>query len=224
MLYENLIVIATNNGSHLVEQLIDSILKHRVNYQILIVDTKSGDGHYNRLQKIVAERPDILLTQTLERTFDTGAYVWTYLNYKAENYHFIHDSVTIKSPNFFQDISNFLKSYDVVPYMWFKEIGMRNYNMFDEWWNFYVSNGCLTEINYGFFGPMFSCKKSSLDSLQVDKLVLPLKKSHQNTFERIWAILFEQKNLRVFKWHEFERGLAIQDAYPHITKTFFERL
>jgi hypothetical protein len=45
MLYENLIVIATNNGSHLVEQLIDSILKHRVNYQILIVDTKSGDGH-----------------------------------------------------------------------------------------------------------------------------------------------------------------------------------
>ena len=70
---ENLIVIATNNGSNLVEELIDSISIHNIKYQILIVDTKSDKEHYNKLQKLVAEKPNLLLTQTPERTFDTGA-------------------------------------------------------------------------------------------------------------------------------------------------------
>jgi hypothetical protein len=223
--YENLIVVATNNGSNLVEELIDSISIHNIKYQILIVDTKSDKEHYNKLQKLVAEKPNLLLTQTPERTFDTGAYIWAYLNYNSKIYHFMHDSITIKSSNFFQDISTFLSDeFDVVPYMWFKEYGMHFWGMYEHWNEFYKINGCLNEIEYGFFGPMFSCEKQTLDKLSLIGLTLPKTKQQQNAFERIWAILFEQNNLSVYKWHEFERSLAIADTYPHIHKKFFERL
>lgn len=224
---ENLIVIPTNNGGRtMLSSLLSSIEKCNVNYKILIVDTISNDeNHLQFLKDLAVQRPDIIITQTPDRTFDTGAYVWAYQNYKAKHYHFIHDSVTIKDPHFFEEIERIFKyGYDVAPYLWFKEFGMDYWGTRDTWTDIFLKNNCFFEIDYGIFGPMFSCKRNALEKLNITNFILPKTKAEQNAFERIWANLFEQKKILVCRWYEFHRPFVEQDSYPHITKTFHERL
>jgi hypothetical protein len=224
---ENLIVIPTNNGGKtMISTLLSSIERCGVDYKILIVDTISNDeDHLQFLKDLAVQNPDITITQTPRRTFDTGAYVWAYQNYEANHYHFIHDSMFVKDSNFFNQIFElFLKGYDVIPYLWFREFGMDFWKTRDVWTKIFLDNNCFNEIDYGIFGPMFSCKRNVLEKLNITEFTLPTTKAEQNAFERIWAILFEREKLSVYKWFEFERNFMISDGYPHIGKTFHERL
>jgi hypothetical protein len=208
-----MIVIATNNGKEHLVNLIFSIHQHGINEKILVVDTNSSDPEHLQYLESLKNR-GIEVTTTPGRNFDTGAYLWAYQNYAAETYHFMHDSIMIKSRTFITDINALLNDYDVIPYIWFTHMGHGDIN----WKDFMDANKVSYNYTYGIFGPMFSCKKTTLDKLPLGELVLPKDKTQQTAFESIWPMFFESNGLRVHKGHLFDINAIYSDTYPHIMK------
>lgn len=193
-----MIVIATNNGHEYLKNLLNS-MEHMdlCGEDLLIVDTMSDNQyHLDFLSNVKQLYPhlNINVVKTPYRKFDTGAYVYAYKNFHSENYVFLHDSITIKDNSFIKVVIELLKNYDVISFSCFDFAGYGD----DEWRQFFNKNTGKEKYEIGIFGPMFSCKKSVLDKIELEKLELPNTKNQQACFEGIWPVIFEQNSIEVF--------------------------
>ena len=192
-----MIVVATNNGFIYLKELLDSFKDIDLcNEKIFIIDTISNDiNHLNFLKQINNLYPnlDIEITTTPHRKFDTGAYIYAYQNINSDNYIFLHDSVTIKNKNFIKVVKEQLNENNVVSFSCFNFMGYGG----NEWKDFFKNNTNEEKYEIGFFGPMFACKKSVLDKINFENLILPTNKNQQACFEGIWPTLFKKNNIEI---------------------------
>lgn len=212
-----MIVIATNNGTNELKLLLNSL--QNTSQEILIVDTGSDDiEHINYLKKL-NRTFKYEITKSPNKNYDTGAYIWAYQNFKANYYHFIHDSITIKKHTFFGDVENLLLDCDVVGYIKFNFMG---YGC-DIWKKIFEKNTGGFYYEYGIFGPMFSIKNASFASLDIERIALPTNKIEQTAFEGIWFELFKKQNLNLVFLDEFNITKILNDEYKNFKKTFLNR-
>jgi len=214
-----MIVIATNNGKLYLKRLFNSISNHNINEKVLIVDTGSTDEDHLNYLKELEKKDNVEVTQTPYKCYDTGAYIWAYNNFTADVYHFMHDSIEIKDPEFLQKVNTELKDADVVSYITFNFAGYGD----KDWQDFLIKNIGHYDYKIGIFGPMFSIKKESLNKLPIEKLSLPINKNQQTAFEGIWPEFFTQHNMSIKSLAEHDHSHIINDGYPHIKKTLLIR-
>jgi hypothetical protein len=193
-----MIVIATNNGYKHLKDLLDSMSKFDFSTEkLLVIDTISNDeNHLNFLQNLQNIYPNlnISISTTPYRKFDTGAYLYAYKNFDSEYFIFLHDSITIKDGNFIQVVKDTLKDNDIVSFSCFNFMGYGD----QEWKEFFKKNTNEDKYEIGIFGPMFACKKSTLDKINFDHLELPNNKNQQACYEGIWPTIFLKNNLKIY--------------------------
>lgn len=203
-----MVVIATNNGYIYLRELLNSMKDVEFcDEKILIVDTVSTDtNHLHFLSEIHNLYPelDITVTTTPYRRFDTGAYIYSYKNYKSDIYIFLHDSVTVKNNNFIKDVKFYLNTYDVVCYNSFDFMGVGD----TEWQEFFTRNTGEVTYKKGIFGPMFASTRKALDKIDFDNLELPKTKNQQACYEGIWYTLFEKNDIEMFSMDIFNHSFS----------------
>lgn len=99
-----MIVIATYNDTNLLTNLLDSLnTTENLNENVLIMCT--DPNQQDTIEFIYKLRGkynfNILADFTPHASYDTGAYIYAYKNYVDDYYIFLHDSVTVKSPQWF---------------------------------------------------------------------------------------------------------------------------
>lgn len=214
-----MIVIATNNGMRFLPNLLSDLEKFDITEEISIIDTQSSDVEFiNYLENLKLSNDlklNIKVYQTPYRGFDTGAYIYAMQNFKSDRFIFLHDSIRIKTKEFFDVITEKLKSSNVVSLMTFDGGFWDDNNQI----NFSIEHFGSGTFKKGIFGPMFSISYS--DSQLIDKniLIYPINKYQQQAMERCWSVIFEKYNLTIDSVEGEHNDYKINnDLYQYFTK------
>lgn len=219
-----MIVIATNNGKRFIENLLSDLDKFSIKLPISLIDTQSTDlDSIDYINKAKDLFPNLNLNTytTPGKNFDTGAYMYAINNLMADRYYFLHDSLRIKTPVFFEEIDKKLIPGTVVALTIFPGNcydGDDQRSLCQENWN-------TTEFVSGIFGPMFSILRSDVEKHwnELPKR-LPSNKSEQMGMERGWAVFCNKCGIHIEdleKVHTFNQ--IYTDGYVHFTKLFPNR-
>ena len=217
-MFQNLIVIATNNGIDFLPELLLSLHNIKCNYDIAIVDTGSTDYNYIQyLQELQITNNfelnvKIYMPQNIK--YDTGAYLFAIKELPSHVYYFLHDSMKIKSDLFFELINSKLTHDTIVPLLTF---GKGNDSSFDI--QFLQEKFENSNYNVGIFGPIFSASRECLNKLPIDKIPMPCNKNEQMAMERYWAKLFELYNINIIPLEgDYNRSRLSNDDYSYFVK------
>ena len=158
-----MIVIATNNGKHFAENLLNDLDKFETKIPISLIDTQSTNPEsieFINRAKDLYPRLKLNTYVTPGKNFDTGAYMYAINNIYAERYYFLHDSIRVKTPVFFEEIDKKLTPGTVVALTGFPG------NCYDgeDQKAFCRENWNMTEFKSGIFGPMFSILRSDIEN------------------------------------------------------------
>lgn len=232
---EDLIVIPTNNGFKLLDDLLHSI---NDDIPILVVDTGSDDeAHLEYLRELAnnqlfKEDARIMVDYTPMRGYACGAKLWAYWNYPAKNYLFLQDSlIAIES-----DILAPFKAKMPL------RVDKKNLAAIDRgavgWasFNFEFDPGLQEAAmrymygdhipQYGIFGPIFYTNRDSLEELEKAGL-LPTYPTHANGaqgLERAWAMVFKGAGMEVNFIHNLPNvTLTASGLYSPFRKVFVKR-
>jgi len=184
-----MIVIASHNFPFLINNLLEQFSNHNIgNHQILVIDTNSDNVDYkDNFINLKQKYPNILFHTINENCWDSGAYIYSYLNYNVDRFIFLQDSISIVNSNFIKDIDVLLNEYDVVPL----------YNFFPYFYDTLEQKEWVEEgIQYnnlpndGIFGPMFGINKKIMDKISTNLLKIPKTKEQACGMERRWSLLF----------------------------------
>lgn len=216
-----MIVISTNNGKDFLRNLLEDLNNFKITHPISVIDTQSTDidsiNFFNTLKQIFPNL-NIQTYTTPTRNFDTGAYMYAINNIIAERYYFLHDSIRIKLPDFFDEIDRKLSPGIVVALTVFPG---NNYD-YDEQKDLCLKNWNTTEFVTGIFGPMFSILRTDLEKHWAElPKSLPDNKNLQMGMERGWGVFCTKCNLTVV---ELEDGLNYEYIYTDGFKYFSKLL
>ena len=222
-----MIVISTNNGAQWLPALIKSLeIYGPTEEEYLVVDTQSSDQEYwEWVQKLPTQTSlKVKVTQTPYAGRDTGAIVWAYRNFPADEYMFLHDTLIVKEVGWLD------KFREVMP-----ELGVVAWKYFDyEWYNDqatadFVMNAIGYNDNHkiGIFGPIMYTNRKTLDLFESKKLLeaIPTCKAEMQAMELGWvAICYAAKVplLALYK-HNHDPIIDKHDNYPLFTKFFARR-
>lgn len=158
-----MLVIGTHNGGDHLKRCVASIDTYgTAGHQVLIVDTSSDDpSHLKILDEIKQTHPDFLVETSKYGQYELGSIRHAYFEHKPERFLFIHDSVELKSKDWWLPFEFKLREYNVVPWITFNPV---NFDTQDQV-NFIQSTYGLTlDPSYvGIFGSMFC---TSLDVMK----------------------------------------------------------
>lgn len=227
-----MIVIAAHNDKTSLDNILSDLTECDLcGHAVLVVDTNSDDSsfkeHFSSLRETY---PHFKFDRKDYSCWDSGAYIHAYNNYEDDKYIFLQDSLRIKNPNAFREITTRLDYTDV--------LGLFNffycYDSIEqqEWVEESIS---FTDLpKFGIFGPIFSARKDALDKIPKDWLKSPSNKMQGCGMERRWALMFQSLNLRVnylslfgsneeWRYHE---SLEYQTDYclHYFSKQFKHRL
>lgn len=186
-MYDELVVIATNNGGQYLPRLLETLGDK---WPILVVDTRSTDEQFLDYLKTLP-----LHCQTPYQGFSTGAYLWTYFNYPAKNYLFLQDSMEVLEPEYLEKFKEIMPERGAVSWCWFG-FGYDNTPQ-KEWSEYHYGPG--NDPERGIFGPIFYTNRESLDILRDSKWLpgYPTTKAQAQGTERTWALAFHRMGLNV---------------------------
>jgi len=212
-----MIVIATNNGTNFLPNLLSDLEKFNITEEVSIIDTQSSDSEFmdylDNLKSFNKFKLNINVYQTPYKGFDTGAYIYAIQNLKSDRFIFLQDSIRIKNVGFFNLIEEKLKTSNVVTILTFE----------GGWWdnqtqkNFSLKHFGTTIFDKGIFGPMFSI--SYTDSQKLNNLIYPTDKEQQKAMERCWSIIFKEQNFTVDCLEGTHNDFKINnDGYNYFTK------
>lgn len=190
-----MIVIATYNDISYLNNLLDSLnTTENLNENVLVVCTNP-----NQMQmiKYIYTLPSsnkynfkILADFTPYAGYDSGAYIYAYKNYVDDYYIFLQDSITVKSPEWFNYFKEKRDENTINPLLQFS---MCWDNMEQRMW---VERKFYNKFNsptIGVFGPIFQASRKSLikmDELHnLTKFIPSHKITSQQGMERGWAYL-----------------------------------
>ena len=189
-----MIVIATYNDPQLLTNLLDSMVgTYDLDEDILIVCTDPKQKEMLKFLETINEKYpfNILIDVTPYAGYDTGAYIYTYKKYRNEEYFiFLQDSISIKSPEWFQAFkhkrrNNVLTAWVVFPMCWDYMEQMQ--------WVESKFRDLKFRPDTGIFGPMFQVSKSTLRKIDkefnLDNFIPTRKVIEQQGMERCWSYL-----------------------------------
>lgn len=206
----NTFVIACkfNKNRPYIYACISSILAYHPNDELIIIDSNSDDKSYIEFLK-ENKFDNIIIHESKNNHFDTGAY-WVALNeFERDKYIFIHDSLVL-----FENISDFIDKQDVSflissnNFTWpsYRKYKLANLYVKDykdrspDWGQKMLDKTKINSSEYfkksiefnTCIGPMFVSTREQM--LELKKLnfngILPNNKYEQNWFEIFWGIMF----------------------------------
>lgn len=182
MAYDQLIVIATNNGANYLPKCLESLGDK---YPILVVDTGSTDPQSLSLSKC---QPYHML---LKGGFTTGAYLAAYKATKAKHYLFMQDSMV----SLVEDVIAPFQALDSGGAVAWATFAMGFDSPEHETWAKSLYPGELP--SKGIFGPIFYTSRQALDTLHQQHLLPPTPKDKMEaqTCERLWGWAYHNAGL-----------------------------
>jgi hypothetical protein len=220
-----MIVIATNNGHVFLEKLLNDFINHFKDKKICLLDTGSDNIEtlffLNRIKnKEIFSELHLEVIKTPYNGYDSGAYIFAMKNIESDKYYFLHDSISIKNKDFFNDIDKKLEENTVVGFIHFKS------NLFDnqEQIDFCINNLGVSDFDLGIFGPMFAINKNDVSKILDNLNFYPTNKNEQMAMERGWSALFKSKNIKLeFLEGEHNNSVFNKDGYKYFDKKFPNR-
>jgi hypothetical protein len=220
-----MIVVASHNRIDLLDNILKNLSSINLNnHDVLIVDTNSDNIDYkNFFQECITKYPNFIFETKDYTCWDSGAYIHAYKNYERDSYIFFQDSLTITNKNLIPMWDNFLKLYDVVPFI--------NFGYFydndgsQEW-----SEDDLPHLNNkptdSIFGPIFGVTKETMDKLPKEWLKEPTNKIQGCGMERRWSLMFHLvgASKHYIELTNFVKDHLIYNSKTNISKNFFHRL
>jgi len=216
-----MIVIPIHHIIQPVKDLLDDLRSFNIKIPISIIDTGTKFPFLEEIRESYSEL-NIELYTTPQRNFDTGAYMFAINNIKADRYYFLHDSLRIKTPHFFEEIDKKLCVGTVVSLTTFeKEIGYEN----ERQRLFVLKNWDTTEFKKGIYGPMFAILRLDIEKFWSDlPKILPTNKLEQMAMERGWAVFCERNNLNIVESEENKDfRYQCKDGFTHFKKILYIR-
>jgi hypothetical protein len=206
---QNLVVIAAN-GTNYIHRCLDSLGDK---YPILVVDTFSDEP-------IQIDRPNVEVCRMPFKGYGSGAYLWAYWHYEAENYLFLQDTLVAKEPDY---LKYFIENQP--------ERGACAWALFsmsvdDDAQSQFIRYCYTTMPEFGLFGPIFYISRASLDELRDKKLLppTPMKKEHDMACERMWAMAFAQAGMELKSAAGiYDAGRMSEGQFPIFQKDFPNR-
>jgi hypothetical protein len=220
-----MVIIATNNGHIYLEKLLQDFLFFFSEKNICVIDTGSDNEEtllfLSKLKKKeIFSILNIKVMETPYKGYDSGAYIYAMKNIISDKYYFLHDSISIKNKNFFNDIDEKLDDDTVVSIINFPSNFFDNQSQID----FCIKTIGTCDFDDGIFGPMFSINKSAVNKIINDLDFYPTNKNEQMSMERVWPSLFKKKNIKIVVL-DGSHNLQIfaNNGYKYINKTFLNR-
>lgn len=221
-----MIVIASHNNIRNLERLLKSLSVFGTGYynDVLIIDTNSDNCEYlNYLDSLKTRKFNFRLRidKTPYSGYDSGAYIYVYENYVDTEYIFLQDSLEIKNWTWAYEISNKLKSHDVVSWRVFdKNVCPYDSDEQRTWLRNMIGTD---DYDWGIFGPIFSIKREAMNKIKDNNLfIIPTSKIEQQGMERGWAIIFKKLNITVTPLENW--GWRDNNNTKYFNKHFLERV
>ncbi len=214
-----MIVIATHNGKTVLQDLLSDLTDIKCVIPISVIDTGSSDelslSYLKQLREIFPQL-NINVYSTLEKNWDTGAYMFAIKHLKANKYYFLQDSIRILRQDIFNKIDDLLQPKTVVAFRYF--LGKT-----DKWFHKVGRDLCRKNFNsldydVGIFGPIFCILREDIDRCW-DTLpkFLPTTKREACGMERGWGIFCKLNNLKIV-------SLTQESILQGIEHNFFEKI
>jgi len=185
-----LVVVATHNGS----QFLPHWLEWKHPSKVLLVDTGSTES---RALEMLRQPPEgIEVTRTPFKGYDTGAYLWAYWNYPADEYLFLHDSMEPMVEDYIQPFRTAMtRRFQMVAWSGFPTTVWDSKEQHDAIMWLYPWE--LPPL--GIFGPVFFTNRDTLQHMD-NMGCLPSYPTHKlwaQGLERIWSSLAHKANVPV---------------------------
>lgn len=223
-LYGLTISIATHNGHTYLHRCLQSLQDAKVTNPVKVIDMASDSEASIDYLKEISSRPsydlDLQVCYTGKNHFETGAILYTFKEFPSDSYLFLQDSVSIKSPYFFEMLYSKLRPGNVVPLVTFPS------NFYDstQQYAFCLNNFGSTNFTKGIFGSIFACMHQDMERLSLDKIPSIDTKFKSCAMERGWSVLFEQARIYINPIEgSYSYWALLEDKYTTFTKTFGNR-
>jgi glycosyltransferase involved in cell wall biosynthesis len=209
-----MIVIATNNGINYLPKLLISLeATNSRNIPICIVDTGSTNEEFISYLKNLEETNKYTILWN-SGGYDTGAWIYTYENIKADFYIFLQDSTEVLDGIFFESILNELKDDTMFGFFTFLN---GEGGSFEEELSPYFDKKDIQNYPMGIFGPMFACNYQTMKKLYDSKLyIIPKNKMDAMTMERGWGVIAHILKLKLIYFDSFWK--LHTDSIPYFRK------
>jgi len=231
-----MIVIATNNGysQHIskvdnqlrvrsIENILNSIESIGYLDDVLVMDTGSTNLESIEYLKSLKDNNPFsfnLMIDEFVGNYPTGAYISAFKKYKSEYYIFLQDSMSIKDPNFVQEVENRLTDNNVVCLFECKTCGYDN----DQQREFVYNSIGETEYDTLIFGPVFFAKHDVLGRVFDQIKILPTTKPEESGMERAFGVLFKKNGIDVVAMEgEYDYFKMVYDQTKYVTKYHLDR-
>lgn len=213
---KNRTIIATHNGFDYLQKSLEAERKFG-RWPVTVIDTCSSDESFPRFALDICKDYEVPFYRLYEPQYDFGAYMYAAKLYpEVENFWFKHDSLYLKSSEFYDIIEKQLPRYDMIGWHFFAKWGSSFDNEEQRQW--LIDNFGSDDYEYGFYGPNLAIKRSTLNFLgSTLKNVVVDNKIKQQAMERGWAIVAKNHNLEVLFLENF-KGDVKSDAYKYFIK------
>lgn len=214
-----MIVIASYNGINFLPGLIKSLEEfgpHDEEY--LVVNNQSTDPEFINYLNTLDSSLNIKVETCPYNGYDTGAYLWAYRTFPAEEYMFLQDSIKIKDSNWFNEFRN----------KWTEDCGLVSWLVFDGMYDnseqeLFIKSavGSSDTRGWGVFGPIFYTKKYVLDQLEEKELLvncIPKNKNEQMGMERGWSAIMNLAGFTYSFIHYHNHAAILEDRLTLFTK------
>lgn len=197
-LFIHMVVIATNNGWHCIEQCIKSVLTNNIGEHVVVVDTGSEERYRTYLQELCKSIGCDLLMCSVPR-YDYGAYVLAMDTFSTEKYFLLqHDSVIHKKNGVVSAMLNIASADKVCAWTTFAQFVCPFDDDNQRRW---IVDGFGTDVyNVGIYGPNFLITSDSINKVRLRwnlaDIVIDTKKKQQ-AMERAWPIIFADSGIAV---------------------------
>ena len=216
-----MIVIATNNGANVLPALIASL--HETGHtpsEFLIVDTGTTEATAREYLALLATQ-GYCVTRTPYKGYDTGAWLWAYREFPADEYLFLHDSILVDTP----EIVNVFRR------QWQHGVGAVAFAGFPMFFDNNAQMEFLADCfdmdrvkaaERGIFGNLFYTRHAVLQEMEAQGFLpsIPNDKNECCALERGWATAFRSCGFGVVELLDNYRdvetsGVGVRKVYQH---------
>lgn len=210
---KGLIVIAAHNDPQYLQRLLTSLQEYNVKDAICIVDTGSDDTRMTTfLRDVETAYPNLNFTKplTTEQTYDTGAYVAAYRQYKFSDYLFLQDTIECTDVDPMSAFRAFDKFSDVVALGSFEGADFDMHASLRPLMNRILHHTDVSKYkSYGIFGPVFYTSWKVMNVLESTGYLnpehMPRSKDESCAYERIWSMLFQEQGFKIASLTSFDQ-------------------
>lgn len=219
-----MIIVASHDRVDLLEKSLKNLSSIKLNkHEVCIIDTNSTNEEYIKFfEQCKHQYKDFNFIRLDYTCWDSGAYMYGYLNHFSDKYIFLQDSLLITNKNLIPMWDNLLDIYDVVPFINFGYFYENNEQKAWSEENLKITSSPKDSI----FGPVFGVRRDALDKIPKEWLKYPTSKNEGCGMERRWSLMFHLLGCskHYIEYTNFSINHTIYTSKTNIDKQFFVRL